>query len=87
LTETEELLKQMMENQGVTDKGKQKMWVVLNFMGKLSKILFGLMDEADMRYCNEQIKLLEQNTEDKTTLMKWQLYVVKTCLRTIRCRI
>jgi hypothetical protein len=165
----------MMGNQGVTDKGKQKRWEVLNFMGKLSKILFGMMDEADVRYCKEQIKLFEQNTEDTlseilgfqtlsivlvikkhsknsknsknttfrkldlfpssgegkptllgpleraslshrsgewiesenlislkvihhrqnpivttedtTTLMKWHLYVVKTSLRTIRCRI
>jgi hypothetical protein len=72
LTETEELLKQITGNQAATDKGKRKQRGVLNFMGEFSKILFGTMDEAVARYYNEQIKLLEQNAEDTTTLMKQQ---------------
>jgi hypothetical protein len=70
LTETEELWKQITGNQAVTNKWKLKRRGVLNFMGELSKILFGMMDEADTRYYNEQIKLFEQNTKDTTTLMK-----------------
>jgi hypothetical protein len=48
LTETEELLKQTAGNQAVTEKGKLRRRGVLNFMGGLSKILFGMMDEADV---------------------------------------
>jgi hypothetical protein len=69
LTETEELLKQTTGNQAATEMGKGKRNGVLNFMGELSKILFGTMDEADARYCNGQIKLFQQNAEDTTTLM------------------
>jgi hypothetical protein len=83
LTETEELLKQITGNQVVTDKGKRKRRGVLNFMGELGKILFGTMDEADARYCNEKIKLFVQNAEDTTTLMKQHLYVVKSTLGAI----
>jgi hypothetical protein len=38
--------------------------------GKLSKVLFGTMDDDDAKYYNEQIKLFEQNSEDMTSLMK-----------------
>jgi hypothetical protein len=34
MTEIEELLKQIMGNQAITDKGKQKRRGVLNFMGE-----------------------------------------------------
>jgi hypothetical protein len=85
LTETE-LLKQITGNQAVTDKGKQKRRRVSNFLGQLSKILFGTMDEVDVRYYKEQIKLFKQNAEDIITLMKQQLYVIKYSLGAIRCR-
>jgi hypothetical protein len=63
--------------------GKRKRRGVLNFMGELSKILFGTMDEGDARYYDEQIKFFERNAEDTTTLMKQQLYVVKSTLGAI----
>lgn len=48
LTETEELLKQTVGNQAVAEKGKWRKRGALNFMGELSKILFGTMHEADV---------------------------------------
>jgi hypothetical protein len=83
LTETEELLKQITGSQAVAGKAKRRKRGVLNFMGELSKILFGTMDETDARYYNEQIRLFEQNAEDTTTLMKQHLYVVKSSLGAI----
>jgi hypothetical protein len=38
------------------------------------------MDEDDAKYCNERIQLFEQNSEDKITLLKQQLYVVRPSL-------
>jgi hypothetical protein len=73
LTETEELLKQITENQAVTDEGKRRKRGVLNFMGELSKILFGTMDEDVAIYYNEEIKLFGQNIEDTSTSMKQRL--------------
>ena len=55
---------------------------MFNFIGELSKILFGTMDDDDddAKYYNEQIKLFEQNTEDMNTLLKQQLSVVRSSL-------
>jgi len=53
---------------------------LLNFIGELSKILFGTMDEDDEKYYNEQINLFEQNSADMTTLLKQQLNVMKFSL-------
>ena len=53
---------------------------VFKFIGELSKILFGTMDEDGARYYNEQIKLFEQNAEDMNTLLKQQLTVGRSSL-------
>ena len=47
---------------------------------ELSKILFGTMDEDDAKYCIDQIKLYEQNSEDMNISLKQQLYVVRSSL-------
>ena len=52
LTKTEGLLREI-----TGDKGKTR--GVCKFIGKLSKILFGTMDDDDAKYYNEQIKLFE----------------------------
>jgi hypothetical protein len=49
----------------------------LNFIGEISKILFGTLDSDDADYYNEQIKHFEENSEDMTSLMKQQLSIVK----------
>ena len=77
LTRTEGLLKEIT---GQQIGGKRKKRGVFNFIGELSKVLFGTMDEEDARYYNEQIKLFEQNSEDVNSLLKQQLSVVKSSL-------
>jgi hypothetical protein len=53
---------------------------LLNFIGKVSKVLFGTMDDRDAEYYDEQIHHFESNAEDTTDLMKQQIYVVKSTL-------
>jgi hypothetical protein len=77
LTGTEDLLREITGRQ---TGGNRKRRGVFNFIGELSKILFGTMDEDDARYYNEQIKLFEQNSEDTNTLLKQQLSVMKSSL-------
>jgi hypothetical protein len=60
--------------------GKRKKRGVFNFIGVLSKILFGTMDDDDAKYYNEQIKLFEQNSEDVNMLLKQQLSVIRSSL-------
>lgn len=54
-----------------------------NFIGELSKILFGTMDDDDAKCYNKQIEIFEQNSEDMSSFMKQQLYVVKSSLGVI----
>jgi len=53
---------------------------VFNFIGELSKILFGTMDGDNAMYYNEQFKLFEQNSEETNTLLKQQLSIVRSFL-------
>jgi len=77
LAKTESLLREIT---GQETGGKRKKRGVFNFIGELSKILFGTMDEDDAKFYNEQIKLFEQNSEDMDALLKQQLSVVKSSL-------
>jgi hypothetical protein len=51
---------------------------VFNFVGEISKVLFGTMDNEDATYYYQQIKHFEENSEDMTKLLKQQLFVVKS---------
>jgi hypothetical protein len=53
---------------------------VFNFIGEISKVLFGTLDNEDAKYYNEQIKHFEENSEDFTKLLKQQLIVVRSSL-------
>jgi len=77
LTKTEGLLKEIT---GQERGGKRKKRGLFSFIGELSKILFGTMDDDDVKYYNEQVKLFEQNSEDINTLLKQQLSVVRSSL-------
>jgi len=77
LTKTEGLLKEITVQE---TGGKRKKRGVFNFIGELSQILFGTMDDDDAKYYNEQIKLFAQNSEDTNTLLKQQLSVVRSSL-------
>jgi hypothetical protein len=63
--------------------GKRVRRGVFNFIGEVSKILFGTMDDDDAKYYNEQIRYFEQNSNSITNLLKQQLYVVKSSLGAI----
>ena len=70
----------------VTDpkySGKRIRRGVLNFVGEISKILFGTMDNDDAKYYNEQIRHFEENSDSMTNLLKQQLSVVKSTLGAI----
>jgi hypothetical protein len=81
LTKTEGLLK---ENTGQETGGKRTKRGLFNFIGELSKILFGTMDEDDAKYYNKQIKLFQQNSEDMDALLKQQLSVVRSSLEAVK---
>jgi hypothetical protein len=71
---------------GVTEhrpKNARKRRGVFNFIGEISKVLFGTLDNDDATYYNEQIKHFEENSDDLTKLLKQQLVVVRSTLGTI----
>jgi hypothetical protein len=43
---------------------------ILNFVGKISKVLFGTLDENDVDHYSEQIRGFERNSDDNTDLLK-----------------
>jgi flagellar basal body-associated protein FliL len=68
----------------ITDKysNKRPKRVVFNFIGEVSKIHFGTLDD-DAKFYNEQIRHLEENSDSLTNLLKQQLIVVKSTLGTV----
>jgi hypothetical protein len=56
---------------------------VFNFIGEVSKIVFGIMDNEDAEYYNGQIRHFEENSDSMTSLLKQQLSVVKSTLGAI----
>jgi hypothetical protein len=75
LAKTEGLLKEITTQE---TGNKRKKRGVFNFIGELSKVLFGAMDDDDAKYFNYQIKLFEQNSEDMNTWLRQQFSVVKS---------
>ena len=55
---------------------------MFNFVGKISRALFGTMDDDDVQYYHDQIDRLEQGSTTLTELVKQQLIVVKSMLGT-----
>jgi len=51
-------------------------------VGKISKALFGTMDDNDAQFYHDQIDRFEQGTTTLTQLMKQQLMIVKWTLCT-----
>jgi hypothetical protein len=76
LTRAESLVRDITGQQ----MGNRKKRGVFNFIGELSKIIFGTLDEDDAKFYNDQIKLFERDSEDVTALLKQQLSVVKSSL-------
>jgi hypothetical protein len=42
---------------------------VFNFIGEISRVLFGKMDDEDATYYNQQIKHFKENSDDMTKLL------------------
>jgi hypothetical protein len=53
---------------------------LFNFVGKISKTLFGTMDDDNMQFYHEQIERFEQGSTTLTQLVKQQLIIVKSAL-------
>ena len=53
---------------------------IMNFIGEISKVLFGTLDENDAEHYDEQIRKFEANSDDTTVLLKQQVFVLKTTL-------
>ena len=62
------------------DNGRYKRGL-FNFVGRISKTLFGTMDDDDAQYYHDQIERFEQGSTTLTQLVKQQLIVVKSTLR------
>jgi hypothetical protein len=56
---------------------------VFNFIGGISKILFGTMDSEEASYYTDKISELEKEQADVFKLSKEQITVVKSTLRSI----
>ena len=76
---TQRLLVDIVQEGG--DHGRNKRGL-FNFVGKISKALFGTMDDDDAQYYHDQIDRFEQGSTTLTQLIKQQLIVVKSTLGT-----
>jgi len=56
---------------------------VFNFIGGISKILFGTLDNEDANYYSDKISSLEKEQMDFLRLSKEQITVVKSTLRSL----
>jgi hypothetical protein len=56
---------------------------VFNFIGGISKILFGTLDNEDANYYSDKIASLEKEQVDFLKLSKEQVTVVKSTLRSL----
>ena len=66
----------------VTDESNssRKKRAVLDFVGKISKILFGTLDYDDSVYYTNKITELEQEQKDFLRISKEQLLVIKSAV-------
>ena len=62
---------------------KRKKHGVFNFVGEISKVLFGTMDDQDAIYYTHKISHWEREELDFLKLSKEQISVVKTTLRSV----
>ena len=53
---------------------------LFDFVGKVSKILFGKTDGDDAQFCNEQTEHFEQRSDSLTHLLKQQVTIVRSTL-------
>lgn len=68
---------------GRRDMESRKKRGLFDFVGKVSKVLFGTMDEDDAQYYNDQIEHFERSSDSLTHLLKQQLTIVRSTLGAI----
>ena len=56
---------------------------ILNFVGEISKVQLGTLDENNADYYEEQICRFERNSDDTTDLLKQDVFVIKSTLGTL----
>jgi hypothetical protein len=56
---------------------------ILNFVGEISKILFGTLMQSDARNYNQQITELEKEQKEFLHLSKEQMTVIKTTITSV----
>jgi hypothetical protein len=59
---------------------KRRKRELFNFVGKISKALFGTMDDEDAQFYHDQIERFEQGTTTLTQLVRRQMIIVKSAL-------
>jgi hypothetical protein len=74
---TRQLLSDIVQKE---DGNKRQTRGLFNFVGQISKALFGTMDDEDAQFYHDQIERFEQGTTTLTQLMKQQLMIVKSTL-------
>jgi len=52
----------------------------MNFVGEISKLLLGTVDENNAEYYDERIRHFESNSEDTAELLNQQVYVIKSTI-------
>jgi hypothetical protein len=70
---SENLLKDLLESDVTSHRRRRG---IVNFIGEISKVLFGTLDPDNADYYNDQIRQSE-NREDIKGLMKQQLSIMK----------
>jgi hypothetical protein len=70
LLTSEDLLKDIVGKGYVDHRQKRG---IMNFIGEISKVLFGTLDENDAEYHDEQIRKFVANSDDTTELLKQQV--------------
>ena len=84
IKEVEELKMFVRELTGVEDKDQTRFKRgVFNFVGGISKILFGTMDSNDASYYAEKVSNLEKEQLEFLSLSKEQVTFVKSTLRSL----
>jgi hypothetical protein len=76
---TRQLLSDIVQKEDGNRKQKRGLF---NFVGQISKALFGTKDDEDAQFYHDQIERFEQGTTTLTQLMKQQLMIVKSTLCT-----
>ena len=68
---------------GRRDMEGRKKRGLFDFVGKVSKIIFGTMDGDDAQYYNEQTEHFERSSDSLTYLLKQQLTIVRSTVGAI----